>query len=239
MEHNVGYADIAEHYRKAIRDGALRPGDRLPTQQQAIDEWGVSSATVYKAYRTLKREGLTTATVGVGTIVARHGSDNTATRVRTHALTGTALATGEESRVIEVGVVGADEQVAYRLDVAAGSPVHMRRRIVSRDGAPVHMSTSYYPAYVVEATPELTETASTGGSRELAAERLGVAQGHALEEVTSRMATDEEKAAFGYTGSVIVTQVIRTVYLTDGRIVEVAVKICHGSTALRWSTPLT
>jgi GntR family transcriptional regulator len=116
--------------------------------------------------------------------------------------------------------------------------VYVRRRVVSRDGAPVHLSSSYYPAFVVEATPELTELVSTGGSRELAAQRLGVAQDRVLEEVTSRLATETEKEALGLTGSVIVTQVVRTVGLTDDRTVEVAVKICHGSTVLKWSTPL-
>jgi len=91
---------------------------------------------------------------------------------------------------------------------------------------------------VIEATPELTEPVSTGASRELAAERLGVAQEQVLEEVTSRLATEPEREALGLTGSVIVTQVVRTVFLTDGRIVEVAVKVCHGSTVLKWSTAL-
>jgi len=92
---------------------------------------------------------------------------------------------------------------------------------------------------VIAATPELTQMVSTGGSRELAAERLGVAQDRVLEEVTSRLATESEKAALGLTaGDVIVTQVVRTVTLADGRVVEVAVKVTGGSTILRWTTSL-
>jgi len=79
---------------------------------------------------------------------------------------------------------------------------------------------------------------STGGSRELAAERLGSPQARVLEEVTSRLAADPEKEALGLTGSVIVTQVVRTVYLGDGRVVEVAVKVCSGATVIRWSSAL-
>ncbi|TGG76133.1 UTRA domain-containing protein, partial [Streptomyces albus] len=97
------------------------------------------------------------------------------------------------------------------------------RRVVSRGGVPVHLSSSYYSADVIEAVPELTEPVSTGGSRELAAERLGSPQARVLEEVTSRLATDPEKTALGLSGeSVIVTQIVRTVHLADGRIVEVA-----------------
>ena len=239
MTHAVGYAEIAEHFRRQIREGALGPGDRLPTIRKVMQDWEVSNGTVVQAYATLKQEGLTRASTGAGTVVTDYGSDNIATRVRTHAVTGTSLATGETSRIVEVGTVGAEEVIASRLDVEPGSPVQVRRRLVTRGDSPVHLSSSYYPAYVVEAAPELAEPVSTGGSRELASQRLGVAQGRVLEEVTSRIATEPESTALGLTGSVIVTQVIRTVFLTDGRVVEVALKVCNGSTVLKWSTPLT
>lgn len=238
MAGTTGYADIAEHFRNLIRSGAMTPGDRMPPIREVMETWGVSSATASRAYKVLKAEGLTRASTGTGTVVARPASDNIAARVRNHAATGKALSTGETSRILEVGTVGADETVAARLEVEPGTPVHVRRRIVSRDGSPVHLSSSYYAAFVIEVTPELTEPVSTGASRELAAERLGTPQERVLEEVTSRLATEPEKEALGLTGSVIVTQVVRTVFLTDGRIVEVAVKVCHGSTVLKWSTAL-
>ncbi|AYV33182.1 UTRA domain protein (plasmid) [Streptomyces sp. ADI95-16] len=171
--------------------------------------------------------------------MARPGSPTIAERVRNHAATGRALGAGETSRILEIGTVGADETVASRLDVAPGTPVHVRRRVVSRGGVPVHLSASYYLPFVIEATPELTEPVSTGGSRELAAERLGSPQARVVEEVNSRLATDPEKAALGFSGDfVMVTQVIRTVYLADGRIVEVAVRVVGSETFLRFETNL-
>lgn len=233
-----GYAEIAEHFRLEIRNGTLRPGDRLPTIKEVIEQFGVSNTTAVRAYKALKEEGLTKSARGAGTVVAHHGSDNIATRVQTFAATGRALAVNETSQILEVGTVSADEAVASRLDIEPGAPVQVRRRLVSRDEVPVHLSSSFYPSYVMEVTPELAQEVSTGGSRELAAERLGATQGRVLEEVTARLATDPEKAALGLTGSVIVTQVARTVFLTDGRVVEVAIKIVSGSTVLRWSTSL-
>ncbi|GAB3166494.1 GntR family transcriptional regulator [Myceligenerans halotolerans] len=238
MTKAAGYAAIAEHYRNLIREGTLAPGERMPTIREVMADWEVSNATALRAYKVLRQEGLTTASSGAGTVVAGYGSDNIASRVRTHAATSRALATGETSQILEVATIGAEEAIAARLDVEPGSPVHVRRRLVSRGGSPVHLSSSYYAPFVVEATPELTEPVSTGASRELAAERLGVPQGHVLEEVTSRLATDHERTALGLTGQVIVTQVLRTVSLTDGRVVEAATKVCHGSTVLKWSTSL-
>jgi DNA-binding GntR family transcriptional regulator len=239
MAKTTGYAEIAEHFRTLIRDGTLRAGEQLPTIRDVMTQFEVSNATAGKAYKVLKEEGLTRASTGTGTVVAGYGSDNIAARVRTHAATGRALAAGETSEILEVGTVGADEGVAVRMGVEPGSPVHVRRRLVSRDGKPVHLSSSFYPSFVIDVTPELTESVSTGGSRELAAERLGVKQARVLEEVTSRLATDPEKSALGLTGSVIVTQVVRTVFLADGRTVEVAVKVAGGSTVLKWSTALS
>ncbi|MGW1279001.1 GntR family transcriptional regulator [Streptomyces tsukubensis] len=235
----VGYAAIAAHYRQQIQDGALAPGDAMPSLREVCEQFNVANTTANRAYRVLKMEGLTLPKPGVGTVVAGLISNNISARVRLHQHTGTALGGGETSRVLETGTVGADELVAPRLDVAPGTPVHVRRRIVSRNGTPVHLSSSYYPAYVIAAAPELTEPVSTGGSRELAAERLGVEQDYVLEEVTSRLPTVVEKEALGLTArDVVVTQVVRTVYLADGRVVEVAVKVSGGSTILRWITNL-
>lgn len=239
MPETIGYAEIAAHYRQQIQDGTLRPGDTMPSLRQVREHFNVANTTANRAFQVLKREGLTLPKAGVGTVVAGPISNNIAARVKLHEATGKALGGGETSRITEVGTVGADELVAPRLDVTPGTPVHVRRRVVSRGGAPVHFSSSYYPAYVIAVTPELAEPVSTGGSRELAAERLGSTQDHVLEEVTSRFATESEKASLGLTaGDVIVTQVVRTVHLADGRVVEVAVKIAGGSTILRWATSL-
>lgn len=236
----TGYADIAAHYRALIAAGTLAPGDRLPTLRDVMTEFGVAQQTASRAYKALKAEGLTRASSGGGTVVTDNDSSITS-RVRGWAASGRALAANETSTITEVGTVSADEIIAARLEVEPGSPVHVRRRIVSRDGAPAHLTSSYYPAEVIEATPELTEPVSTGGSRELAAQRLGSAQDRVLSEVTSRLASDDEKAALGLTagGPAVVTQVIRTVWLTDGRIVEVAVKVSPGATVQKWSEPLS
>ncbi|MFF3552355.1 GntR family transcriptional regulator [Streptomyces tsukubensis] len=235
----MGYATIAAHYRQQIQDGALAPGDVMPPLREVCEQFGVADTTANRAYRVLAREGLTLPKPGVGTVVTGPFSNNISARVRLHQQTGTALDGGETSHVLETGTVGADELVAPRLGVDPGTPVHVRRRIVSRSGTPVHLSSSYYPAYVIAAAPELADAVSTGGSRELAAERLGVDQDHVLEEVTSRLPTVEEKEALGLTaGDAVVTQVVRTVHLADGRVVEVAVKVSGGSTVLRWNTSL-
>ncbi|MEU9110021.1 GntR family transcriptional regulator [Streptomyces xanthophaeus] len=238
MSEGEGYAGIASYYADKIRTGEIAQGETLPSLRDVCETHGVSMKTANRAYAQLKQWGLTTAKVGVGTVASAPISSNIKSRVDTYAATGKALAEGEVSRILEVGTVAADEIVAARLDVEPGTPVAVRRRVVSRDGVPVHYSSSYYPAYVIAATPELTEPVSTGASRELAAERLGSRQRGVLEEVSQRDATDVEKEALGLTGRVGVSQVVRTVFLEDDRIVEVGVKVVSGSTILKFYTAL-
>ncbi|MFE2015645.1 GntR family transcriptional regulator [Streptomyces sp. NPDC059491] len=239
MAQSTGYAQIADHFRKRIQDGELPPGATMPSMREVAEQFQVAQTTVNRAFRVLKGEGLTLPKAGVGTVVAGPSSTSIATRVALHASTGSAMAQGEVSRILEVGTVGADELVAPRLEVPPGTPVHVRRRVVSRGGVPVHLSSSFYPAYVMAVTPELAEPVSTGASRELAAERLGVAQAHLLEEITSRIATEAEKSALGLTiDPAPVTQVIRTVRLADERVVEVAVKVVGGATPLLYPASL-
>lgn len=232
------YRRIADHYRQLILDGSLAPGTKLPTLREIMAERGVTMSTAAAAMAELRREGLTIARPRAGTVVAEPGSSNVATRVHTYTATGRALTAGETSRILEVGTAAAETEIAARLGVEAGSLVHIRRRLVSRSGLPVHLTSSYYPPFVVAATPELAEPVSTGGSRELAAIRLGAAQDQVEEEVTSRLASEDETIALDLSEPPVVTQVLRTVTLTDGRVVEVAVKVAGGSTVLRWSTSL-
>lgn len=232
------YPAIADALRARINSGEWPAGALLPAAKQFATEYDASRPVISAALAVLGREGVITYRGHRGWEVSGTASAGVAARVQTWASTGHALGQSEESRIVETGIVPADPDVAARLDVAPGHPIHVRRRVVNRNGAVVHISSSYYPEYVIEAAPELAEQVSTGGSRELVAQRLAATQGTAIEEVTSRRATDDERAALGLTGDVVVTQVMRTVWLTDGRVLEVAVKTCSGQTALRWITEL-
>ncbi|MFF3909523.1 GntR family transcriptional regulator [Streptomyces sp. NPDC001848] len=50
--------EIADALRTRIRRGDLKPGDRLPTQAELADEFGVERGTVRQALRALQEDGL-------------------------------------------------------------------------------------------------------------------------------------------------------------------------------------
>ncbi len=64
--------DIADQVEEAIRLGALRPGEALPTVRGLAAELGVSPSTVAGAYRQLRWRGLATGAGRQGTRVRPH-----------------------------------------------------------------------------------------------------------------------------------------------------------------------
>lgn len=51
------HEQVAEHVRRLIADGSLRPGDRVPSLRALRRQFGVSLSTVTRAYDTLERHG--------------------------------------------------------------------------------------------------------------------------------------------------------------------------------------
>lgn len=64
------YQQLAEEIAQAIRDGVLRPGERLPSVRQTSRGRSVSPSTVFEAYYLLEARGLISARARSGYFVA-------------------------------------------------------------------------------------------------------------------------------------------------------------------------
>lgn len=211
---SAGYAEIAARYRAEIAEGRLRPGDRLPTLRAVMREYGVAQQTASRAYGLLRDEGLTVASTGGGTAVA-----TTARTLGKPAASSGEVAGELEYRVLDVGRAAADEAVAVRLGVEPGTRVTVSRRLATRAGAPVLLTASY------------SSTPAPGNGPP------GSAPADVVQEVTSRLATDPERQALDLDGFTVVTQIVRSDLLPDGRAAQVTVTVAAGSTTFTWSGP--
>lgn len=61
---------ISDTLRRQIMDGALRPGDLLPSEARLCETFGVSRSVVRQALATLERDALVVKSQGRGTVVA-------------------------------------------------------------------------------------------------------------------------------------------------------------------------
>ncbi|MFC1408593.1 GntR family transcriptional regulator [Streptacidiphilus sp. N1-12] len=63
------YQQIVQQTEQALRLGALRPGDKLPTAREVVAATAVNPNTVLRAYQELQRAGLVESRQGLGTFV--------------------------------------------------------------------------------------------------------------------------------------------------------------------------
>lgn len=65
------YLQIADHIKKKIAGGEYKIGEKLPSQRQLSEFYGVSSITIRKAISSLVHDGVLYSRVGKGLYVAR------------------------------------------------------------------------------------------------------------------------------------------------------------------------
>ncbi|MFC5741769.1 PLP-dependent aminotransferase family protein [Dyella tabacisoli] len=80
------YHQLSDWFRRAIIDGQLRPGQRVPSTRNLAHELKISRIPVLSAYEQLYAEGYLETFVGAGTCVARSIPDETLKPARNASL---------------------------------------------------------------------------------------------------------------------------------------------------------
>ena len=63
------YQQLVDQIRAAVKSGALKPGQQLPTVQDVSADLGIAKGTIKRAYDELERQGLVEKVQGRGTFV--------------------------------------------------------------------------------------------------------------------------------------------------------------------------
>jgi DNA-binding GntR family transcriptional regulator len=158
MSGNTGYAEIATYFRRQIADGTLAPGDKMPTQKQVREQFGTTITTVNRAFQMLKAEGLTSARVGQGTVVAdRPRVAATATaRLRRISRTGRAYGFKERSVDHQARLLScADSEIADELGIDLHDEILIRSRVYMNGNVRTIASFSFITPRGWAAVPEI------------------------------------------------------------------------------------
>jgi GntR family phosphonate transport system transcriptional regulator len=140
------WRQIQQILETEIGRGLYRPGERLPTEFQLADRFGVNRHTVRRALGGLEEKGLLRVEQGRGTFVHEHVIDyRLGKRTRfTENLSRQSRAAG--GSLIEVVVEPADAQVAAGLSLREGTPVVRLRRAGEVDGRRINVGDHYLEA---------------------------------------------------------------------------------------------
>ncbi|WP_086711034.1 GntR family transcriptional regulator [Streptomyces antimycoticus] len=223
------FRQIADALREAIDKGRFREGDKLPSETELVDHFGVSRMTVRNALSLLQQEGLVLSEHGKGVFVRprppvrRLASDRFARRHRDQgkaAFTVEAEAAGSRPEVDNLEVK--EERPSQDISARLGSPrkVLARRRRYLLDGRPVEFATSYLPLDLARNTPIAQPNPGPGGIY-ARLEEMGHRLDHFDEEIRARMPSPAEVRTLQLASGVPVIHLVRTAYDSEGRAVEV------------------
>ncbi|MEU2391681.1 UTRA domain-containing protein [Streptomyces sp. NPDC007369] len=127
-------------------------------------------------------------------------------------------------RITRAGEAPAPAAVAAMLDLAEGSAVVVRRRIIELDGQPTELTDTYYPSEIAAGTPLAGAARIRGGAVTLLA-ALGHVGVRVVENVTARMPGDEEREQLRLGTAEPVLQLARTTYDAAGRAIQADVMV--------------
>lgn len=139
------YEEIAAHLRNAIRDGALTPGDPLPSEAELCRQFNSARGTVRQATALLRSEGLISSGQGRRSRVL----DNVPTQSFDNIFSfsqwclNAGITPGQETQWMTKKP--ADPALAASLDISDRDPVVSVLRLRLMDGEPAMVERLNYP----------------------------------------------------------------------------------------------
>ncbi|MFZ7092455.1 phosphonate metabolism transcriptional regulator PhnF [Primorskyibacter sp. 2E233] len=172
---NTGTAlwlSIASDLRDDLSEGRYGPGDKLPTEAQLAERFGVNRHTIRHALSALVEDGLVRTRRGAGVFVtARPTEYPIGKRVR---FTENLLKAGRmpAKRTLSLEIRLATDGEARALGIALGDPVLAYHGLSLADGQPVALAESVFP---LERLSGLEHALREADSVTLALKKIGVA----------------------------------------------------------------
>ncbi|MFD3802672.1 GntR family transcriptional regulator [Streptomyces sp. NPDC058611] len=229
---------IAADLRGEIMSGGLASGAKLPSTAQLKNRFDASNATIQKAVQLLKSEGLVIGRAG-SAITVRQNRQRTVRPAGSLAPAGDgttypwlARAVTEQSAAARVTLLSVEEvpvagDVATALGLPGGGRAVRRYQLITLDGEPAELVSSYYPLDVAHGTALAAARRIRGGTPTLLT-GLGFPPAHSTDRISARIATQEQYAALRLPGDLPVLRTLRTVCDGDHRPVEVTVMVKAG-----------
>src|SRR6266516_2928639 len=237
------YLRVLEDLRAQIRDGVLAPGARVPSRNGIMARYGVGETAAKHALQVLATEGLIEARAGSGSSVRRVPAVARLEHGRPH-FPGSPFGLVEERAVMawehQTQRVRPPRQVARRLGLAENHLVNRTRYLLTADGSPVQLATSYEPAEVTAGTavavPEDGPLAGRGVVERMRA--IGVTVEQLIEDVCVRPCPSAEAAVLGIPAGAAVLVVTRD-HRAGPRVVETSeIMISADRFTLRYRIPV-
>jgi GntR family transcriptional regulator len=212
------YLQISEYLRLMIENSDLKPGERVPSENELVAQYTVSRNTARLAINALISQGMVYRVQGKGTYV-------TPSRLRfeIYQLSGFSeevrrMGLAPSSRLLRMERMEPSVKVAQHLGLAPRQQVYFIERLRLADDEPMAVNLSYLPCDLV---PDLeNEDLERGSLYEILERKFGLQPMRAEQVVRPAAATIYEAELLQVRPGYPLLVVEGTIVLEDGRPVE-------------------
>jgi GntR family transcriptional regulator len=149
-DHLPLYAQIERVLAADIAEGRLPLGSRVPSEDSLIERFAVSRTTIRSTIQNLARRGLVEIRRGKGTFVTQPKITQELTELSGFVEDMQLLGRHATARLVDQRIVPANDVVADRLGLGAGTPVVRIRRVRMADGMALSFDETWLPRGIGE-----------------------------------------------------------------------------------------
>jgi len=145
------YRQIYDIFRKQIVSGRLKKNARLPSEQEIIENLGVSRITVRRALNELAASGFVTRQRGRGTLVTFNAAAPTIRASFDQLLEGlTRMGVETEVRLVDCTTIAPNRAMREMLELQRGEKLQRIVRLRLLDDEPFSYLVTHIPSHVAE-----------------------------------------------------------------------------------------
>lgn len=216
------YAQVRESIREQIAGGVLKPGEKLPPEEELATLMGASRMTIRRGILDLIDEGVLYRRRGVGTFVAHRHIDRDHNRLAGYMESAANEGFVPRIEVLAREITGAKFLVARALNLREDEPVVRVRTLRLADNEPLAIHDEHVPYRLY---PDILDASiETRQLWELLSDH-GYTVKRAVQRVEARLADEEIAQLLDIEEGAPILYKLRTVFSEDGTPLEFA--ICY------------
>lgn len=191
---NTKYGIIVDELERDILQGKFNEIKKLPTEEELINKYGVSRTTIRKAISVLVSRGYVYQIQGSGIFLREAATKGYFSLERLKGFTRERPDEKVESKVIDLKIIEATEEMAHEMRCDVGSPIYYLKRLRILRGKPATMEYTYFNKKII---PYLSEEIATTSIYSYIMNDLGLTIGFADRIIYADKLTAENANYFG------------------------------------------
>ncbi|QWI69003.1 GntR family transcriptional regulator [Bacillus mycoides] len=218
------YKQIADVLEQNIRDGLFNETKKLPTEEALMNRFEVSRNTIRKVISQLVNRGYIFQVQGSGMFLRETFVTDYINLGSLRGLTKNLVSQNIETKVLEIEVIEANEEIVERMQCEIGTRLYFLKRVRIVDGKPFSIEVSYFKKDII---PYLNEEIALSSVYSYFIEDLRLNIGFADKVISCEKINKENAKLLELNEGDPALLIENTVYLVNGTIFELSQSMFH------------